>query len=70
MSNPHRRRLPGSAGSKPCDECGKCSTLRCYRLDALNWRPTFRILCMACSKRLGFTPVNYERAYSGTGSRD
>lgn len=41
-----------------------------YRLDPVNWQPDYRLLCMRCSRRLGYTPVSYDRAYSGTGTRN
>lgn len=52
---------PLISSSMPCEECAKRSTLKVYRLDPRNLRPTYRMLCGSCSKRLGFTPVNWTR---------
>ena len=44
-----------------CEECESKSAVRSYRLDPRNLRPFHRLLCTPCQKRLGFTPVSYDR---------
>lgn len=68
MARPYNVKPRGPAIDKPCEECGKRSILRVYRLDPVNWRPHERLLCRECSRRHGYTPVSYERAYAGTGT--
>lgn len=59
----------GPATNTPCAQCGRTGAVKAYRLNPRNWRPVYRLLCTPCRARLRFVPVNYDRAYSGAGTR-
>lgn len=58
---------PVGARHCKCEACPSNNARLVYRLDPRNWHQNVRRLCADCSRRLGHSPVNFDRPYSGQG---
>lgn len=47
-----------------CDHCQARDPRKSYRLDPVNWKPEYKLLCKPCRAKHGYREVSYERAFA------
>jgi hypothetical protein len=56
----HGYSLVGRKRKVRCSRCPHFDAVKCVHLDSC-LKPTYERLCKACQKKLGYSPVNWER---------
>lgn len=66
---PSKPAVPPKPRRPVCAECGAQDPRQAYRVDPVNFRQHFTLLCTPCRKRLGMFEVDFTRPYAELHAR-